>query len=98
MVKTVHSMEYTRGDTMLPASPQDPSRPLVVIDAGHGGHDPGASGASALGGLKEKTLTLHPGRYVAVGTRKGYRDARVTFDVAAGRAPAPVHVRCAEAL
>jgi N-acetylmuramoyl-L-alanine amidase len=34
--------------------PQDPSRPLVVIDAGHGGHDPGASGE----GLREKTLTL----------------------------------------
>lgn len=39
------------------AGPVDPSRPLVVIDAGHGGHDPGASG-SALGGLKEKTLAL----------------------------------------
>ncbi len=34
--------------------PDDPSRPLVVIDPGHGGHDPGASGA----GLREKTLVL----------------------------------------
>ena len=38
--------------------PEDPSRPLVVIDAGHGGHDPGASGTGALGGIKEKTLAL----------------------------------------
>ncbi|MDG2533298.1 N-acetylmuramoyl-L-alanine amidase [Sphingomonas sp. HITSZ_GF] len=30
-------------------------RPLVVIDAGHGGHDPGAIGAN---GLREKDLTL----------------------------------------
>jgi N-acetylmuramoyl-L-alanine amidase len=34
--------------------PPDASRPLVVIDAGHGGHDPGA-GKDAI---KEKTLTL----------------------------------------
>jgi N-acetylmuramoyl-L-alanine amidase len=34
--------------------PDDPGRPLVVIDAGHGGHDPGAVG----GGFDEKTLTL----------------------------------------
>src|SRR5687767_11732000 len=32
-----------------------PGRPLVVIDAGHGGHDPGAAGVS--GTLKEKALT-----------------------------------------
>ena len=34
--------------------PLDASRPLVVIDAGHGGKDPGAG----TGELKEKTLTL----------------------------------------
>ena len=33
-----------------------PGRPLVVIDAGHGGHDPGATGVS--GNLIEKALTL----------------------------------------
>lgn len=35
--------------------PADASRPLVVIDAGHGGHDPGASGQH---GEKEKMITL----------------------------------------
>ncbi len=34
--------------------PQDVTRPLVVIDAGHGGHDPGA----VTSGLHEKKLTL----------------------------------------
>ena len=36
------------------AGPNDPSLPLVVIDAGHGGHDPGAVGV----GFREKTLAL----------------------------------------
>jgi len=36
------------------AGPADPSRPLVVIDAGHGGHDPGAGD----GPVKEKDITL----------------------------------------
>ena len=36
------------------AGPQDASRPLVVIDAGHGGFDPGAG----QGALKEKDVAL----------------------------------------
>ncbi|MEI9927885.1 MAG: N-acetylmuramoyl-L-alanine amidase [Sphingomonas sp.] len=45
------------GATALPRIyGNDPSRPLVVIDAGHGGHDPGA--ISPSGGLREKDLTL----------------------------------------
>lgn len=36
------------------AGPNDPSRPLVVIDAGHGGHDPGAIGVD----FREKALAL----------------------------------------
>ncbi len=44
------------GELGLPQvfGPADASRPLVVIDPGHGGHDPGAS----IGSLKEKALTL----------------------------------------
>jgi N-acetylmuramoyl-L-alanine amidase len=39
----------------------DDDRPLVVIDAGHGGHDPGAISA---GGLQEKDLTLKVARAI----------------------------------
>lgn len=51
------AMPGTEGRIGLPPveGPPDASRPLVVIDAGHGGHDPGASGQS---GEREKDLTL----------------------------------------
>jgi N-acetylmuramoyl-L-alanine amidase len=47
--------EAGRGVGLPPVEgPLDASRPLVVIDPGHGGHDPGAG----TGALKEKQLTL----------------------------------------
>ena len=50
-----------------------------------------------LGRFTERALTLFPGRYTAVGTRRGYRDTRVQFTVAAGGAPI-ITVQCLEAL
>jgi N-acetylmuramoyl-L-alanine amidase len=47
-----------RSDPMpgLPRVLGDPARPLVVLDAGHGGHDPGA--ISPFGARREKDVTL----------------------------------------
>ncbi len=42
--------------------PRDRSRPLVVIDPGHGGHDPGAT--SPTDGREEKDLTLAVSRAI----------------------------------
>lgn len=47
-----------RFDLPQVAGETDDDRPLVVIDPGHGGHDPGASGQ----GLVEKTLVLELAR------------------------------------
>lgn len=49
------------------------------------------------GRFAERELELQPGRYVAVGTRAGYRDVRREFEVAAGSAAA-VEIRCEEPL
>lgn len=46
----------------LPRILGDPSRPLVVIDAGHGGHDPGALAPD--GRLREKDVTLQLARAI----------------------------------
>lgn len=46
----------------LPRVYGDSGRPLVVIDAGHGGHDPGA--LSPDGSLREKDVTLQVARAI----------------------------------
>jgi N-acetylmuramoyl-L-alanine amidase len=43
-----------RAQTRVPTSPRRPDRPLVVLDPGHGGIDPGAE----AGGLQEAALML----------------------------------------
>ncbi len=47
-----------------------------------------------LGSFDQREMTLQPGHYVAVGSRPGYRDVRVEFDVDAGDTPPPIVVQC----
>jgi tetratricopeptide (TPR) repeat protein len=49
---------------------------------------------SNLGRFDTTQLALRPGRYVAAGTRPGYRDVRVEFTVAPDKPAPPVVVQC----
>ncbi len=51
-----------------------------------------------LGRFAEQTLQLRPGSYTVVGARPGYRDVRITFNVAPDQPPPAVDVRCRELL
>lgn len=50
-----------------------------------------------LGLFDTQQLKLRPGKYTAVGSRRGYRDARVVFTVSPGE-NAPVFIACNEAI
>ena len=52
----------------------------------------------ALGRFSTHALTLKPGRYVAIGSRSGYRDVRREFEVPAGAKSYDLDVRCEETL
>jgi N-acetylmuramoyl-L-alanine amidase len=60
-----------------PASTPTPQRPIVVVDAGHGGHDPGATG---LRGVVEKTVTLDVARRLASRLGRLPVEVRLTRD------------------
>ncbi|MGQ0618449.1 MAG: hypothetical protein ACT4QA_00810 [Panacagrimonas sp.] len=51
-----------------------------------------------LGRFATHDLELKPGRYVAIGTRPGYRDVRREFEISAGSTRPVVEVRCEETL
>ena len=51
-----------------------------------------------LGTFETRTLDLRPGTYVAVGSRPGYRDVRLEFQVAPEIDLQPIVVRCEEAI
>ncbi|WOJ93048.1 hypothetical protein R0135_14855 [Congregibacter variabilis] len=50
-----------------------------------------------LGLFDTQQLSLRPGKYTAVGSRRGYRDARVVFTVSPSE-NAPVYIACSEAI
>ena len=49
-----------------------------------------------LGRFERIAIRLRPGRYVAAGTRSGFRDVRVEFTVTGQALDAPIVVRCEE--
>jgi hypothetical protein len=51
-----------------------------------------------LGKFDRRVLDIRPGRYVAVGSRAGFRDVRVEFTVEPGKPLAPIRVLCEEAI
>jgi hypothetical protein len=51
-----------------------------------------------LGKFDRRVLEVRPGRYVAVGSRAGFRDVRVEFTIEPGKPLAPVRVLCEEAI
>ncbi len=51
-----------------------------------------------LGTFETRELDLRPGKYVAVGSRPGYRDVRLEFRVAPEIDLQPIVVRCEEAI
>ena len=51
-----------------------------------------------LGSFKQHSVSIIPGRYVAVGKRIGFRDVRVEFDHSAGSTTGPITVQCNQKL
>ena len=51
-----------------------------------------------LGTFEKTSVALKPGRYIAAGTRSGYRDVRIEFTVTGQGFDAPITISCNEAI
>ncbi|WP_439101568.1 hypothetical protein [Congregibacter sp.] len=73
------------------------STPLPVTIRSDGLTEVTVYKVARLGLFNREQLSLRPGQYTAVGSRRGYRDARVVFTVAPGNTP-DVYVACTESI
>lgn len=73
------------------------STPLPVRLRSDGATEVTVYKVARLGFFEEHRLELRPGKYTAVGTRRGFRDVRVVFTVAPDHT-APVFIACREAI
>ena len=73
------------------------STPLPVRLLSDGATEVNVYKVARLGLFAEHRLELRPGKYTAVGTRRGFRDVRVVFTVAP-ESTAPVFIACSEAI
>jgi len=71
--------------------------PLPVLLRSDRNTDVVVQRVARLGSFETHRLELPPGRYVAVGSRPGYRDVRVSFEVSpAAKDQPPVTIQCTE--
>ncbi len=73
------------------------STPLSVSVRSDGATEVTVYKVARLGLFEERQLELRPGKYTAVGTRRGFRDVRVVFTVTPGET-ASVYIACSEAI
>ena len=72
--------------------------PLTVSFISDNATDVSIYKVGKLGSFETRQLDLRPGTYVAVGSRPGYRDVRLEFQVGPEIELQPIVVRCEEAI
>lgn len=73
------------------------STPVPVVLRSDGETNVTVYKIARFGQLAERAMNLRPGKYTAVGTRRGYRDVRVVFEVMPGGIE-PIYVACTETI
>jgi len=72
--------------------------PLVVRLVSDNATDVSIYKVGKLGSFATHELNLRPGKYVAVGSRPGFRDVRLEFLVGPEQESKPIVIRCEEAI